>query len=97
MAGAAAGWLFGILLSPRDPQKEQFQQYLKTISSIITGFALAKVGDIFDIFVKSKTVPNNVVSIRIMLVVVALFVASGWQFTTREGDKNYRAQLGKGN
>jgi hypothetical protein len=92
IVAGTTGWLIGILLSPREPQKEQFNQYIHAIGAFVTGFVLAKAGDIVDLLVRKETVPNDVVIIRTMLFGAMFVITLTWQFASRERLTNYQLQ-----
>jgi hypothetical protein len=88
----ATGWLTGILLSPREEQAEQFNQYIHAIGAFVTGFVLAKAGDIVDLLVRKEIQPSDVAIIRMLLFGSMFFITLTWQFASRERFKAYLAQ-----
>jgi hypothetical protein len=80
------------LLSPREEQAEQFNQYIHAIGAFVTGFVLAKAGDIVDLLVRKEIQPSDVAIIRMLLFGSMFFITLTWQFASRERFKAYLAQ-----
>ena len=51
LTGALFGWVIGIFATPYSTtEKEQFSEFAKIVSGIVTGFLLSKLGPLIDAF-----------------------------------------------
>jgi hypothetical protein len=87
VAGGAIGWLIGILISPTEPgQSEVFAAYGKALFTFISGFVLAKLDRVFEIFLSSKPDLSQaeMVAIPTLLFITMLVLGTLTTFAGRD-------------
>ena len=82
--GGACGWLAGILASPYPNEVRDFSAYYKAVSAFVSGFILAKVDRVFELWTQdSHGVISSVLFFRFLLFATTFAVAGGTIFSGR--------------
>lgn len=76
--GAAMGWIFGSLITPSNAgEKQKFSGYSKAILTLLSGFGLAKIGEIAEwLGVDHTSFTSEVTMLRISLFISMFLVAT---------------------
>ena len=73
IAGGLIGWGIGMLMTPiTEPEKAQFPEYAKVISTFVTGYLVAKIDKVFDVSHVDKLFVQRLLMFLSMFVLGAL-------------------------
>jgi D-alanyl-lipoteichoic acid acyltransferase DltB (MBOAT superfamily) len=85
VAGAAIGWIIGILASPYgEKEKEQFSTIVKGVTVFFSGYALAKVDPIITALLKPEAILQPVVAFRAIAFLTSFLLAMIIAFVYRK-------------
>lgn len=91
--GGSLGWMVGILLSPYPGETPRFNDYMKGISTLFSGYILAKLDCWFGD--KSSVVIPMIVAGRMMVFAIAFIIFVILVFVTRTYVGSYRGEVDK--
>ena len=82
--GGVAGWVVGILLSPRGQQQQrQFETLGRAIGTFVSGFLLAKLAPLLEHLASSNGTWNLIVGVRLLIVLLSFFLGLLFVFVGR--------------
>ena len=83
--GGLVGWTLGITISPTNKkEKKRFEDWAKTVSTLLSGFVLAQYNTFFSSIQTKSGLQNDEFLIMIFLFIVCFFVGLLSTFATRE-------------
>jgi len=83
LAGGLAGWITGILITPKKGEKAEFQKIGGVLMTFVTGFLLAKLEPLLD-FQQNVASGNNDIINGVLLFSVSFGVGALYVFVGRK-------------
>jgi len=81
--GSIVGWWLGILLSPDPTERGKFSTVLKTLSTFVSGFALAKIDVLFQGAVAKNMTTDPVFIGRILFFTTTALICAQFTYVAR--------------
>ena len=83
LVGSIVGWWLGILISPDPTERKPFSSVLKTLSTFISGFALAKIDVFFQGAVAKNMTTDPIFIGRILLFTTTALICAQFTYVAR--------------
>jgi len=90
--GSIVGWWLGILLSPDPTERGKFSTVLKTLSTFVSGFALAKIDVLFQGAVAKNMATDPIFIGRILFFTTTALICAQFTYVARHDLGMYGVQ-----
>jgi hypothetical protein len=91
--GSIVGWWLGILLSPDPTERGKFSTVLKTLSTFVSGFALAKIDVLFQGAVAKNMTTDPIFIGRILFFTTTALICAQFTYVARHDLGMYGVQF----